>query len=564
MSPGQSLISAILTLSLWSTSVCATPEEQSTGFTIQVAAFPENAESEAEKFVSKLTESGEQPIWGMIEIPGKGQWMRVFIGAFPSTAQARQYGDKLIDRRVIKEFIIKKASEIKMLSRPRSVGRKEGKALQIGGTIVPVENNFSASGKLEKSARIPEQYNAKPPPEKLRPPLESTRPPTLESTRPPTTGGNMQQVQPPKNQNLPHPNQQVLQTLYRPTATSQASLVKASKESLIDTGKVAKTRYLVTAKSDSVANLQKYSRRNPAIERTATLTSLSGTDILPQLKNTKTSLFTLAPVADIHSIPHADPLKLAFRLITRFSYEKTLSQTTGGLWLSGDKEEGLARLQWIVGKECSGLITLDNEGKVYLNNRQLAELAGLKESSSVLAPLVVFDYISSNEGLLLLIQLTQGAYRYQLHMGRLAPTAGGNAVVNGSLNLDNNYDSRINPYRRLHKKMDIERPPEGFDGLIAINPEARWFNLPSNRWVEVGNITFHELGEAHAKVEMGFDYLPGKGLVGAHDIALERELRLKAQRPSANLVVTMGSNRMLKSEDELRQFYAETNGVRQQ
>jgi hypothetical protein len=29
-------------------------------------------------------------------------------------------------------------------------------------------------------------------------------------------------------------------------------------------------------------------------------------------------------------------------------------------------------------------------------------------------------------------------------------------------------------------------------------------------------------------------------------------------------VVTVGSNRMLKSEDELRQFYAETNGVRQQ
>jgi hypothetical protein len=556
MSPGQSLLSAILTLSLWSTSVCANPEEQSTGFTIQVAAFPENAESEAEKFVSKLTDSGEQPIWGLIEIPGKGQWMRIFIGSFQSSAQARQYGDKLIDRRIIKEFVIKKASEIKMLSRPRSVGRKESKALQIGGTVVVIEDNFSASGKLPKSAIIPTQNNAKPPPEKLRPPLESTRPPTV--------SGNLRQTQSPKTQNLPHPNQQVLQTVYQPNATSQASLVKATKEGLIDIGRTVKARYLITAKSNSVANLKKYGERNPAIETTATLTSLKSTETLPQLKTTKNSLFKLAPVVDVHSIPQADPLKLAFGLITNMSNEKSLSQTTGGLWLSGDREEGLARLQWIVGKDCAALIKFDDQGKVQLNTSQLAEIAGIKETDPILASLGMLNYISSNEGLLLLVQMTQGVHRYRLHLGRQAPTAGGDVVVSGSLNLDNNFDSRINPYRRLNKKMDIEKPPSGFDGMIAINPEARWFNLPSNRWVQVGNITFHELVEAYAKVEMGFDYLPAKGFPGAHNIALEREMRLKEQRPSANLVVTVGSNRMLKSEDELRQFHAETNAARQQ
>jgi hypothetical protein len=556
MSPGQSLVSAILTLSLWSTCVCASPEEQASGYTIQVAAFPESAESEAEKFVLKLTDSGEQPVWGLIEIPGKGQWMRVFIGSFESAAQARQYGDRLIVRRIIKEFVIKKSSEIKMLSRPRSVGRKEGRALQISGTILPVEDNFSASGKLEKNARIPVVNNAKPPPEKLRPPLLSTRPPT--------TDGNTRQSQSPKNQNLPHPNQQALQTLYHPTATSQAALVKSSKERLIDVGGVAKARYPVTAKGNSVAALKKYSGRNPAIESTATLATLRSAEIFPQLKTTKTSLWKLAPVADVHSIPNADPLKLALRLITSLSSEKSLPQTTGGLWLSGDKEEGLARLQWIIGKDCAALLTLDNEGKVQLNAGRLAELAGAKQIAPVLAPLVMLDYISSNEGLLLLVQLTQGTYRYGLHLGRQTPTAGGNAVVNGSLNLDNNFDSRINPYRRLHKKIDIEKPPAGFDGMIAINPEARWFNLPSNRWVQVGTITFHELSEAHAKVDTGLEYLPSRGLPGAHDIALEREMRLKAQRPSANLVVTVGSNRMLKSEDEMRQFYAETNNLRQQ
>jgi hypothetical protein len=166
--------------------------------------------------------------------------------------------------------------------------------------------------------------------------------------------------------------------------------------------------------------------------------------------------------------------------------------------------------------------------------------------------------------LLLLVQLTQGAYRYRLHLGRQAPTAGGDVVVNGSVNLDNNFDSRINSYRRLSKKMEVERPPHGFDCLVAINPEARWFNLPSNRLVQVGNITFHELVEAHAKVGLGYEYLPTTAFPGAHNIAIEREMRLKEQRPLANLVLTLGSNRMLKSEDELRQFYAETGGARQQ
>lgn len=556
MSPGQSLLSAILTLSLWTSSVCAGPEEPSAGYTIQVAAFPESAENEAEKFVLKLTESGEKPVWGLIEIPGKGQWTRIFIGSFNSSAEARQYGEKLIVRRIIKEFVIKKASEIKMLSRPRSVGRKEGRVQPISGAAVLVEENFSASGKLEKRARIAEPSNPKPPPEKLRPPLESTRPPTASS--------NSRPSQALRTPNSPHSNYQTAQPPYPPYAASQAALLKASKERLIDVRGVAKARYLVTAKSNTVANLKKSGARNPAIEMTATLATLRSAESLPQLKITRSALVKMAPVVDADGLAAADPVKLAFSLIVNLSSEKPAIHLTGGLWLSGDKEEGLARLQWIVGKDCAAFIQVDSDGKVELDRRQLAEVSRLKAAQPMLAPLLVFDYLSANEGLLLLVQLTQGPYRYRLHLGRQAPTAGGNVVVNGSLNLDNNFDSRINPYRRLHKKMDVEKPSAGFDSLIAINPEARWFNLPSNRWVQVGNITFHELVEAYAKIELGLDYLPSKGVQGAHNVAIERELRLKEQRPSANLVVTVGSNRMLKSEDELRQFYAETNGARQQ
>jgi hypothetical protein len=556
MSPGQSLLSAILTLSLWSSCVCASFEEQAAGFTIQVAAFPESAESEAEKFVSKLTESGEQPIWGLIEIPGKGQWMRVFIGAFESSAEARQYGEKLMLRRIIKEFVIKKSSEIKMLSRPRSVGRKAGKAVPVGGTTVAAEEPYSASGRLEKSARIPEPNPAKPPPEKLRPPLESTRPPT--------GSGSARLSQALRYQNSPHPNHPLVQTLYRPNLTSQAVLLKASKEGLIDIRGVARSRFPLATKSQTVSSLRRSAGRNSALKTTATLATLKTAESLPQVTTGRNALIRLAPPADLQAMALIDPLKLAFLLIASLSAEKSLSPADGGLWLSGDREEGLARLQWIVGKDCATLIRVDSEGRVRLNGPQLAKLAGMQAAEPALASLQLFDFISANEGLLLLVQLTQGGNRYLLHLGRQAPTAAGEVLVNGSLNLDNNFDSRINPYRRLHRKMDIEKPPVGFDSLIAINPEARWFNLPTNRWVQVGNITFHELVEAHAKIALGLDYLPVKGLQGAHNIAIERELRLKEQRPSANLVVTVGSNRMLKSEEELRQFYAETNAARQQ
>jgi hypothetical protein len=568
MSFGQSLISAILALSLGSSFVCARSEDEGAGYTLQVAAFPESAGNDAEEFVAKLTQSGEQPIWGLIEIPGKGQWMRVFIGAFNSPTQARQYGEKLVARRIIKEFIIKKASEIKMLSRPRTVGRKKGRALQIGGTVSLTENNLSASVKPEKttirqSGNLPPQNTAKAPPEIPRPPLESTRPPTVNTHAP--------QAQTVNNPNSRPVSPQTVQTLYHRNATSpsalqkaQTSFIKASKEGLIDIRGEAKARHLLTSQSTSVASLQKYAARKSSIEKTSTLVTLKSAEILPQLKITKSALLKLAPAVDLHSIPRADPLQVAFSLIANSGHKKSSLQKLGGLWLSGDREEGLARLQWIVGKDYAALINLDQEGRVQIDGALLASLAKIKEADPLIAPLLMLDFIWSNEGLLLLVQLTQGSYRYRLHLGRQAATAGGDVAVPGSINLDNNFDSRINPYRRLGKKMDVERPPFGFDCLVAINPEARWFNLPSNRLVQVGNITFHELVEAYAKVGLGYEYLPTIAFPGAHNIAIEREMRLKEQRPFANLVLTVGSNRMLKSEDELRQFYAETNGARQQ
>lgn len=268
--------------------------------------------------------------------------------------------------------------------------------------------------------------------------------------------------------------------------------------------------------------------------------------------------FRLAPRVDTSLIPRPDPVSLAFRLVTGdIRNAGGAYAQRGGLWIGGDTAEGLTRLRWIVGEENIGLIKLDADGRVTLDKRLLAKTAGLK-MTRVQDPLHALEYISSNEGLLLLVQIAQGRFRYLFHIGRQAPTSGKSVEPTGSINLDNNVDSRINPHRKNGKKLDGERPPEGFDSLIGLNPVARWFNLSTNAWVQTGEIVFHELAEAYAKLEFGLDYLGHGSRPGAHALALEREQRLKSQRPGANIVITAGSNRLLRTEEEIRLFIAET------
>jgi hypothetical protein len=267
--------------------------------------------------------------------------------------------------------------------------------------------------------------------------------------------------------------------------------------------------------------------------------------------------FRLAPRFDTNLIPRPDPVYLAFRLVAGEARNSPASAgQRGGLWLGGDTGEGLARLRWIVGEQNIGLIKLEADGHVTLDKRLLAITAGLGVTR-VEDPLRAVDYISSNEGLLLLVQIAQSRYRYLLHIGRQSPTSGKSVETTGSMNLDNNVDSRINPYRKNGKKLDGERPPEGFDSLIGLNPVARWFNLITNCWVQAGEIVFHEIAEAYAKLELGLDYLDHGSRPGAHALALEREQRLKSQRPGADIVITTGTNRLLRTEEEIRLFYAE-------
>lgn len=267
----------------------------------------------------------------------------------------------------------------------------------------------------------------------------------------------------------------------------------------------------------------------------------------------------LSPAVDTAGIPRPDPAMQAFRLVVGLSFPAQSSWERGGLWLTGDTAEGLSRLRWIAGDENAGLIIMDERGRVQIDGRLLAKAAGLGVARPE-DPLKVADYIASNEGLLLLVQLAEGSDRYLLHIGNQIPTRGKNIAISGGINLDNNFDSRINPYRKNGTKLDEERPPQGFAALVGLNPVAQWFNLSAHDWVPVGEITLHELAEAHAKVALGLDYLDQGLIGGAHALAIERERRLKSQRPDADIVLTAGSNRVLRTQQEIRLFYAESAG----
>jgi hypothetical protein len=457
----------------------AEPADNGFPFTLQVASFPDAAL--AAQYATRLTAAGESVGVGTFELAGRGYWTRVYVGSFTTANEARDYGNTLIRRKLIAEYIIKPATELQSLGRPLTVNstRHRSDTGQAKREAAPIASSTdSARGQLD--SRI----------------IKAAAAPTVNSPQP---------------------------RLVYAVAPSHATQVRSNR----------------APNAEARMSRQLAGLIFPIYE---TDVSLPVAGDIP---------LHVAPVVEVGKIPHADPIYLAFNLISESRGAR------GGLWVAGDRDEALARLRYIVGDN-PDLITLSDNGAVRINHRLLIEAAGANAAPAEEAPLRVAQYITANEGLLLLVQLTQSAHRYLLHIASRAPVLGGTVDVVGGINLDNNYDSRINPYRRNGRKLDIERPPKGFDAMVAINPEARWFNLRANDFVSAGQITFHELAEAHAKVELNLDYLEDGHRSGAHTIALEREQRLQSQRPTANLVLTLGSNRLLKSEEEVRHFTAQT------
>jgi len=228
----------------------------------------------------------------------------------------------------------------------------------------------------------------------------------------------------------------------------------------------------------------------------------------------------------------------------------------GGLWIEGDHRAAVSRLQWILGRRDSSVFEVSPDGRVTLIKQAVIKLSGADRIKAG-ADLVVADYIRSNEGLYLLAQLIGSHHRYCLYVGQRMPTAGGEVPISGTVNLDNNFDSRINPYRKAGFKVPVETPPVGFDSMIGINPSAVWFNIRARRPVPDGMITFHELAEALAKIDYGLEYLPVGLTPGAHDIAMQRELKLSSQRAGDTSITTAGGNRVFADEKSLLEFEAE-------
>jgi hypothetical protein len=436
-----SLLIALFVITAVSSNALSQSSNSTGSFTIQVASFP--TKQLADQFVFHLVEAGEHPMCSTVELQGRGDWTRVFVGLFPTAESARRYGQQLIAAGRVTEFLVTRAELSQQATRPRRVVQGD----------TPVNSKTRIDDIPRSDARVMAQ----------------------------TTGAE------------------------------------------------------VSVSGDSTRQDQPECSEMP----------------LPVLTRNG---FEFAPAPDIKRVPMPDPVTLAIALVTRRSWLANRPQ--GGLWLTGDTAEAMARLRWMVGEDNEQLIRLDPGGRVWIDKRGLAMVAGL-EGDRVDDALGAARFISSNEGLLLIAELSQGSHHYRLHIGTQVPTLGKTLTVGGSVNLDNNFDSRINPYRRDGKKLDLERPPEGFDSLVALNPVARWYNLTTKDWVPSGEIAFHELAEAYAKVELGLDYLLQGARPGAHAIALERERLLKTQRPHDDVVLTVGSNRVLRSQEEIRLFFAD-------
>jgi hypothetical protein len=418
----------------------------------------------------------------------------VYVGSFKTPAEARAYGDRLIKRNLIAEFLVKTNRDVQALGRPRSTNRK----------------------------------------------TRAADPPSV------PTPDRRQSAQP------------VLQDGVSGSATAQASNPN-NLDSLRDIRNVSNVLVM-----QSLPIIKTASRRSVIAARHPDWIRPGSVDLPASAR----ALLQYGPKLDCGAIPQSDPISIAFDFIDqddapgdRAAEMESGALPAGGMWVSGEESEGLERLRWIAGEDGGRLIDLSADGKVEIDRKALFDLSGARTLPPGEAAVRVARYISGNEGLLLMVQLAYGGHRYLLHIGAQARSLGGILDVAGSANLDNNYDSRINPYRRFGRKLDSERPPSGFDALVVINPEARWYNLRTNEFVPVEHITFHELAEAHAKIVLHLDYLEAGRAPGAHEIALAREQRLKSQRPESNIVLTIGSNRLLKTAEEVRQFHAQAGSM---
>jgi hypothetical protein len=475
------------------------PTFRDAAYTLQVSAFP--SADLAAKFAEDLRRAGEQPICVRAEIQGRGIWTRVLTGAFDSLRAAREYGRALMARGLVREFLVRSRGEFN----PRPESSDQTQTLLAGRSTVTPVSRTAASGLANGAAPAIWRY--------------AVQAPITPSARQSTTdylGTKFESSRVPF-----------------PLGFRDVEAFGASRETL---------DYAVAKSESSPARI-------PLVVQDFGASGAGQRTLKPGNRRPTST----ASAINLNAISVADPFRAAFSLILGADPQKQ-----GGLWLGGDFDTGLAVLRSIVGPENAGAIFVDGQGRVELGTLDLRIPSGILARQGFEGTLEARDYIYSNQGLLLLVQLTQGEFRYQLYVGERSYTRAGNTRVTSSLNLDCMFDSRINPRRPGRKKLNDELPPEGFDSSVAINPSARWINIQTARPVPLWIIAFHELAEAHSKVALGLDYLPRGPKSGAHQLAVEREVILSSQRRSADLVLTVGNNIVFKSDLEMAKYLART------
>ena len=198
-----------------------------------------------------------------------------------------------------------------------------------------------------------------------------------------------------------------------------------------------------------------------------------------------------------------------------------------------------------------GLLTI--EGDVDEARKQLCELLGVGDCASRIrynpqTSALVVDFtgidLTANEGALLLGQLAHSGHAYNLTIGNQYRTAAGLKSL-GSVAIVNNSNTFDPPRFRIEKPASV-RPPEGVDGLVAIDPLQARYRDSEGRSVSLAAIVFHELAEAYSKVDLQKPYIdfelgvmlngmivetPSAFQRGAHNDAVQREIILRSQRP---------------------------------
>lgn len=153
--------------------------------------------------------------------------------------------------------------------------------------------------------------------------------------------------------------------------------------------------------------------------------------------------------------------------------------------------------------------------------------------------------LGANEGAALVSQLVSSSNTYGLALSDTANTAGGPVKLNAAdpwSNLDNQADIR---YSKGKSPTDL--PPKGVDDQVTIDPKnATLFKDSQDRSVSLSSSAFHELAEAYSKVDGGKQYSDfqtinavnattvevGSPQRGAHNEAVQREFKLREQRPN--------------------------------